>query len=528
MNLLIDLRGCHFHQERGIPNYAQLLARSIGHLREGPVSFLVHKDRPVLARLDQLTALGKVHYFEDLHLSNFDGIDTFLLTSVMHGMHGEGESEIYTIPPPVAAQRPVICAILYDLIPLIFEDVYLTHGNARSYRKALSVLKHCDHLFAISESSSRDATNLIGIPPHKITTLWCGLDEEKWRADAQLTRSSRDVAYIGGEDFRKNMERTVRAFGAHKRRSQNSQLRLNIVCNLSQTGQRRLNDIIAEEQLDPSCITLTGLLSDNKIVETVATARATIFPSLYEGLGLPILESYAVGTPVFGSNNSSVADLVCELSQFDPRSVDAIAGAFDKIAFDPEALAASAEFGRQLLPRFSWQRGAIICVKIMKVLLRLQQKEQVVSRGVALVGPLAPEETGVGAYNTKAFVHCSTPITIFTEAADETALVKKWDQLRRHDPDGKIKLGPVWQFPQTVTEGRYKAAVFVIGNSNHSIPAVREAMRFKAHSSGGPIKILYLHEARVTGLLYAYFGEDINLLGSRLREYYPEMNSWRF
>ena len=511
MNLLIDLRGCHINQERGIPNYAQTLALAMAKAGRATYSFLVHKDRPKLNEEENLRQFGSIAYYEDIcrvgvprcDVSS-DERDAWPRPSL--------EFERLAIPPAVAAHQPMICAIIYDLIPLIFKGVYLHDQNvARGYMTALHVLRRCDHLFAISDSSAHDAARLVGISPSKVTTINGGVNRERWTKSASQNAAAQghaaEVIYIGGDDFRKNMIGLIRGFGLFKRHNPDSVMTLAIVCSLSEPSRRHLEEVLTSEGLTAS-VDVTGFLSLDDLIERVSLAKASIFPSLYEGLGLPILESYSVDTPAFGSNNSSVKRLVHPKCQFDPYSTDSIAETFEKIDRGPDLLQTSIGFGRWILTQFDWDRSANIVLSNIagNVFNRVSYGRMGDSeRPVAILGPVSPEQTGVGIFNSKAFGKSRWPIVIFTELTDERSIRTKNADLVLWSQKADLKMALISEHPRYCPMDRYQATVIVIGNSAHCVPALRTAIDHRA-SRGS--RVLYLHEARVTGLLLSYFAGD--------------------
>ncbi|ABE63161.1 glycosyl transferase, group 1 [Nitrobacter hamburgensis X14] len=529
MYLLIDLRGCHYHQDRGIPSYAQSLALQVARSGAAICSFLVHKDRPSLSEEGALREYGEVLYHEDVSRVGIRRCDAFLITSLMHGLDTVDELERLAVPLEVMAHRPMVCAVLYDLIPLIFKEVYLQHpATSRGYFAALNTLKLCDHIFSISEASASDAVRIAGISPAKITTIWGGIDSSRWVVshESHLSTRSTEVVYVGGEDFRKNMAGLVRGFGLYKKNNPYSELSLAVVCSQSRAGKKVMSELLKSEDLKEGVdVKLTGYLAHDELVKRVASARSSIFPSLYEGLGLPILESYAAGTPVFGSDKSAVAEMVHPACRFNPYSVGSIAAAFENIEHREELFEASLEFGRDILGKFSWGRSSKIVTATISGQLasRRPSGHRADVPMIGLFGPSSPEQTGVGIYNSTAFSGSKKRIVLFTDFTGERSIQQKTTAIKTLSRKPDLLLAPVAEFSRFQPPGNYLAHVFAIGNSHHSLSALKAAIGNRVI---GVPRVLYLHEARVTGLLLAYFGGDANMLASRLTEYYPELGAW--
>jgi glycogen synthase len=163
--------------------------------------------------------------------------------------------------------------------------------------------------------------------------------------------------YVGGDDWRKNMETAVRAFAGFWREHAGHQLA--IVCKLSAARIAALREVATAAGLPEAAVVFTGFVSDEDLVGLVRHATLLVYPSLYEGLGLPVLEAYACGTPVVGSDTSSIAELVLPELACDPRQPEAVAVAMGRLVASPTLRERSLAFGRRLLAdELGWARAA--------------------------------------------------------------------------------------------------------------------------------------------------------------------------
>lgn len=235
-------------------------------------------------------------------------------------------------------------ATVYDLIPLIFYNDYLKNKfvNAKlSYRYYLNNLKKTDHLIAISERTKQDCIEYLGISENRITTIHLGIDTNifKYIEDEELLENikkkhslpSKFFLYVGGADFRKNVIRLVNAFGKIANSVEENLVLVgqwypawisNLQNQLQSLGiQQKVHFLSFVETEDLACLyTLT---------------TALLFPSLYEGFGLPVLEAFSCQTPVLCSNNSSLIEIAKDCAILvDPYQVDDIAQGILKIAQD--------------------------------------------------------------------------------------------------------------------------------------------------------------------------------------------------
>jgi glycosyltransferase involved in cell wall biosynthesis len=103
---------------------------------------------------------------------------------------------------------------------------------------------------------------------------------------------------------------------------------------------------------------MTGFVDDRTLARCYRRAIATVFPSLYEGLGLPVLESYYFGVPAIASGTTSLAEITAPACRFDPTSAQDIARAMRDLHADPARREASVAHGRAVLGFCDWHRVA--------------------------------------------------------------------------------------------------------------------------------------------------------------------------
>jgi glycosyltransferase involved in cell wall biosynthesis len=366
--ILIDLRGCQFNGDRGIPAYAQSLALELtrGHPRHRWL--LLRDDRwPPPNRADELAAHATWCTAADLDGRSAPAIDDVLTGCFFLPDHGCGAD--YLLPGWLRRQAPRRLGIVYDLVPLLFPDRYLARDRARrQYLDALGVLRRSDELFTISHATRRDTIRHAAVDPRRVTCIYGDIDHAKRGLAARPAAATADVparhcltgpycVYVGGDDWRKNMETAVRAFAGFWREHAGHQLA--VVCKLSAARIAALREVATAAGLPEAAVVFTGFVSDEDLVGLVRHATLLVYPSLYEGLGLPVLEAYACGTPVVGSDTSSIAELVLPELACDPRQPEAVAAAMGRLVASPTLRERSLAFGRRLLAdELGWERAA--------------------------------------------------------------------------------------------------------------------------------------------------------------------------
>jgi glycosyltransferase involved in cell wall biosynthesis len=120
-----------------------------------------------------------------------------------------------------------------------------------------------------------------------------------------------------------------------------------------------LSDGIVERARHTPGVRMLGPVDDADLPLLYTLATATVYPSLYEGFGFPVLESLACGTPVLTSNTSSLPEVAGDLCVLvDPADVGSIAAGIERLLSDPALTQAAREHGPQQAARFSWDAAA--------------------------------------------------------------------------------------------------------------------------------------------------------------------------
>lgn len=283
--------------------------------------------------------------------------------------------EVLWIPahvlPPIHPRRSIVT--VHDLGHLHFphahpplQRLYHTWSTRWNARAAV-------HLFADSEATREDLTQLLNVPPAKITVVYPAYDAERYKPvqDAAVIENAR-AKYRVGRDYilsigtihpRKNYARLIEAFGRLTNRH----------CHLIIVGKRGwMFDSIFQKVQSlnlQSRVSFLDYVPVSDLPALISGARLLAFPSLHEGFGLPVLEAQACGTPVVCAMVSSLPEAAGDAALFfDPLDVDAIAGALERVLTDAALRVKLIERGFDNLQRFSWQTSAR---RVLDVIQRL-------------------------------------------------------------------------------------------------------------------------------------------------------------
>lgn len=316
-----------------------------------------------------------------------------------------------------SALSPPAAVTLFDLIPLINQDVYLTNPLVKEwYFDKVSALRRARLLLAISESSRQEAIAYLGIPAERIVNISSAADpmfrplritedaEQMLRGKFGLKKSF--VMYTGGIDHRKNIEGLIRAFAMLPSTTRQA-CQLAIVCKVQDEERARLENLGARHGLHPGELIMTGFVTDDELVALCNLCRLFVFPSWHEGFGLPALEAMACGAPVIAANTSSLPEVLGRFDAlFDPHRDEAICEAMQRVLGDEDFRRQLSRHGIERARLFSWDETARRALGAMEA--EVESRSTVVVPSLigpsskprlAFVSPLPPERSGIADYS---------------------------------------------------------------------------------------------------------------------------------
>lgn len=269
----------------------------------------------------------------------------------------------YVLPPLTRCKSVVT---IHDCIHLRFPQ-YLP--NRLGYVYARSFLWTATHqsnrILTVSEASKRDILDYFSVPPEKINVIYNGIDERfstppaeddvaRVRERYQLEHPF--ILYAGNIKPHKNIERTIEAFHLLRRGGQFDHVKLVIIGD-EIAKYAALRHAVHRHKLHKH-VRFFGFVPDRTLAILYRLAGVFVFPSLYEGFGLPPLEAMASGLPVITSNVSSLPEVVGDAALLvDPLQPEAIADAMRRVLTDATLRDDLRIRGLARARQYSWDRS---------------------------------------------------------------------------------------------------------------------------------------------------------------------------
>lgn len=384
VNILYDFRSYQLFSKRGVGRYVYEVFNRCIMSNAVPCYALVDKSRslPDLKKAHRYVTFVEVSDFKEKNDFELE-FDFFLVgSSIVLGLDGYlGVEACY--PPLVLRHCRYRVAICHDFIPLLFQE-YIPDERAKvNFTLQMEMMNYLDHIFTNSEFTLYSCLRYLKQPKENLTCIYGGADEKRFltansQEPYQRKQRGDHLVCISGDAPQKNVDGLVEAFSSvYSKGKIPKTASLYIICHASDHFKNRLKNLSELYDLKfGKQIIVTGYISDREMLKRLENCKGTIFPSFYEGLGLPILESYVAGAPAWASNTSATIEFVKPECSFDPFDPESIQQAIVDLYYNDKLCEASLEFGRDLVKRINWDFSANTILKTMdKMVQKSLEKE---------------------------------------------------------------------------------------------------------------------------------------------------------
>lgn len=263
---------------------------------------------------------------------------------------------------PRSAKRVIT---VYDMIHEKFSQ-YFSKTDPYQRRKVRAVCR-ADHVICISENTRRDLVNLLGVPRDKTSVVYLACSFPS--PTGQVNRREGDkpfILYVGNRDGHKNFEGLLRAFASSKLLKGE----LSIICFGGGPVAFREKKLMASLGLSLDQVMFTTG-HDSALAEYYASAAIFVYPSFYEGFGIPVLEAMSCGCPVVCANAGSIPEVAGEAAElFAPENISQLRAAMEKVVFSPGYANELMVKGYDRIKLFSWEKCAADTLRVYEKVLR--------------------------------------------------------------------------------------------------------------------------------------------------------------
>lgn len=361
MRIALDIRRM---SDFGISTYIRNVVRTLGRLDHENEYFLIG----MVERLREIGELpGNFHSVPFLEQD-----PNFRTYMEFRRLVKRFECNVVHIPHTFWRPRPVDCPYImtvHDVLDYLYRVKGRSHlSQFMHYQLTRYALNHASRILAVSKFSKRDVAHLFHVPEKKIEVVYNAIDDRfrmgpTTAADREIIAERYQVhypfiLYAGRISPHKNVARIIEAFSALK-------TDLAKECKFDDLKLIIIGDEVSKHPDLRRAVIKSGVHYDVRFLGFVPidvlrifydTAKVFIFPSLYEGFGLPPLEAMAHGTPVVASNTSSLPEVVGKAAVLvNPENVFEISRAIHRVLTDQPLREKMKIAGREQAQKFSWE-----------------------------------------------------------------------------------------------------------------------------------------------------------------------------
>lgn len=272
-----------------------------------------------------------------------------------------------TYPLPLRVRSACNIYTIHDLVPL---RLPFTTSDDKQYmfRLLMKIGRQADHIITVSENSKRDIIELLGVEEERITNTYQAvtIPQQYIERPAEAVANHLEgcfglemqgyLLYYGALEPKKNVGRLIEAYI-----SSGVNMPLVLVIGGGWQNDAEIRLLAEQEASQSSCsrrrVRRLEYVTHSTLVTLIRGARAVVFPSLYEGFGLPVLESMVLGTPVIASREASIPEIAGDAALLvDPYDTDEIARAIAAIVNDADLRAELSRRGPLQAAKFSTDR----------------------------------------------------------------------------------------------------------------------------------------------------------------------------
>jgi glycosyltransferase involved in cell wall biosynthesis len=349
------------------------------HSAIDPVSYLARKIDRLNKQISTKSSGNSIQKIQQLTLSNISRVlnitrqpidkQKLAQADIFHSTYPRIPRQVRTALPSRHIQT------VYDLTPLILDGKYFPPGLRGINQRLIDTIQPDDWVTTISEATRDDLLARRKLNPERVATIYLAASPELFHpiSDKIIIKAVKQKYELPEGNYflslhslapHKNMEHLIACFKKIISQEKTQDLHL-VICG----GTKEAGTLMAEANnltaVDLEFIHFTGFVDDNDLAAIYSGAIGFIFPSLYEGFGLPVLEAMQCGCPAISSNTSSLPEVVGEAGFLvSPTDEDKLCECMLKLYHSSELRANYSQLSLNRSALFSWQKTVDETVKI--------------------------------------------------------------------------------------------------------------------------------------------------------------------
>lgn len=353
MNIGIEAERANNNQKTGVEHYAKQLILALSEVDSKNNYILYLRTAPE----DWILKLPKNFTYKVLPFPIFWTQIRLSFELFFHPV------EVLFIPAsalPIFHPKKTIVTI-HDLAWKYYPETFTTFTRNFLEASTRFAVNKATNLIAVSESTKKDLVKFYGIDEKKVIVVHHGYEQQlaiDLNEDASSSNQllpERYILFLSTLQPRKNLEGLIDAFVEYKKRNPQAKEKLVVV---GRSGWK-YEKILEKINKNQNNVLYLNYVTDQQRFVILKNAKAMVLPSFYEGFGMTILEAFSMKVPVLCSNISSMPEVAGKASEyFDPKNIESITQALEKVLLDPSRGEELIKLGEQRLAEFSWIKCA--------------------------------------------------------------------------------------------------------------------------------------------------------------------------
>ncbi len=243
---------------------------------------------------------------------------------------------------------------VHDMIHELFPKMFNNKDTTSIIKK--NAIMNSDHIITVSNSTKKDLINLLKIPEEKISVVYLASNNElDLELDyKQFNNTDPYLLYVGKRNGYKNFKGFLKSLSISNKLKSN----MKVICFGG--GSFNSTDLDLINKLGFKNDQIKNINGDDKtLINLYKNALALVYPSLYEGFGIPLLEAMSCKCPVISSNVSSIPEVVGDAGEyFNPKNIEEIREAIENVVYSSERIKELKTKGLERVKLFSWKKCA--------------------------------------------------------------------------------------------------------------------------------------------------------------------------